>query len=72
MKITGTIRYQNIGMGFYGIEGNNGKQYQPLNLDAAFAKDGLKVVVSARQLDVETMEMWGRPIEIQKIEKVSK
>ncbi|MFK7935037.1 MAG: hypothetical protein AB8G22_16115 [Saprospiraceae bacterium] len=70
MTITGTITYQNIGMGFYGIETDNGKQYQPLNLDSAFAKKGLRVKVIAKTLNVETMEMWGTPIEIQKIEKV--
>lgn len=71
MKITGTITHQNIGMGFYGITDECGNQYQPLNLDAAFAKDGLKVQLTAKKMDVVTMEMWGTPIEIQKIEQVA-
>ena len=71
MKIKGTISHQNIGMGFYGLTDEKGKQYQPLNLAKAFAQDGLRVQVTAKKLDVETMEMWGTPIEIQKIEKLS-
>lgn len=71
MNITGTITYQNIGMGFYGIIDTRGNQYQPLNLSSTFQKDGLKVRLTAKEMDVETMEMWGTPIEIQKIEKVS-
>lgn len=69
MTITGKITYQNVGMGFYGIEADNGKQYQPLNLDSAFAKNGLRIKATAQILDVETMEMWGTPVEIQTIER---
>ena len=70
MTITGRITYENIGMGFYGIEADNGIQYQPLNLSPTFAKNGLRVKIVARTMNVETMEMWGTPIEIQKIESV--
>ncbi|MBI2831089.1 MAG: hypothetical protein HYX79_02395 [Chloroflexi bacterium] len=67
---TGTITYLNLEGGFYGIVGDDGQKYDPMNLDRAFQQDGLKVKFQVKlRKDVATIRMWGTPVEIISIEK---
>lgn len=64
-EIPGTITYKNIEGGFYAIDGDDGKKYDPINLPEAFRKDGLKVIVSARiKQDAMSFHMYGVIIEV--------
>ena len=70
--INGTIKYIPLEGGFYGIIADDGKKYDPINLDQNFATDGLKVKVKAKILkDVVSFHMWGEIIKIIKIEPSS-
>ena len=70
--INGTIKYIPLEGGFYGIIADDGKKYDPINLDQNFATDGLKVKVQAKILkDVVSFHMWGEIIKIIKIEPSS-
>jgi heat shock protein HslJ len=61
----GTVRYVDIEGGFHGIVGNDGTQYQPVNLGSEWKKDGLQVSVTARPgEDGMSIYMWGQQIEI--------
>lgn len=61
----GTIRYQDLEGGFYGLETDDGDRYNPLNLDARFRQDGLRVRFRAvKQDEVATIQMWGTPVRI--------
>jgi hypothetical protein len=66
----GVIRYISLEGGFYGIIGTKGN-YDPVNLPREFMQDGLRVRFVARLLDSwASIHMWGRLIEIIKIEKI--
>ena len=45
VDITGTIKYMSVEGGFYGIAGDNGKNYDPIKLDKRFCVDNLRVKV---------------------------
>lgn len=55
--------------GFYGLLAEDGSKYLPLNLPVEFQKDGLQVKVEGELKQVMTIQMWGTPLEIQKIER---
>lgn len=70
-NMTGTIVFHEIEGGFYGIVADDGKKYNPINLDESFKKDGLRVKFDANiKKDMMGIHMWGQYIEILKIEKV--
>ena len=61
----GTIRYQDLEGGFYGLVADDGARYDPLNLDEAFRQDSLRVRFRVRRrTGVMTIRMWGQPVEI--------
>ncbi|MFH0769521.1 MAG: hypothetical protein V1932_08185 [Chloroflexota bacterium] len=67
---TGAVKLINLEGGFYGIVGDDGKNYDPANLSQEFRVDGLRVSFEAKILkDVATTRMWGTPVEIIKIER---
>ena len=68
---TGTVKYIDLEGGFYGIIGDDGKQYDPINLSQEFQKDNLKVSFDAKICeDMVSIHMWGKLIEIVRIEKL--
>lgn len=68
---TGTVVFLSFEGGFYGIKGDDGKNYDPLTLSAEFRKDGLRVRFEAKELtDQASFHMWGKIIEIKRIEKL--
>ncbi len=61
----GTIIYQDLEGGFFGLVADDGSKYDPLNLDEAFKQDSLRVRFRARRrTGVMTIRMWGQPVEI--------
>lgn len=67
---TGTITYIDLEGGFYGIIGDDGGQYLPLNLAEEHKVDGLKVsFTGTMERDIVTIQQWGQPITIIAIEK---
>jgi hypothetical protein len=70
-NMTGTIVFHEIEGGFYGIEADDGKKYNPINLDESFRKDGLRVKFDANLKEgMVGIHMWGEYVEILKIEKI--
>ena len=64
----GVVTYVDLEGGFYGIVVGDSARYNPLNLDAAFQEDGLRVRFrGVLQTDVMTTQMWGTPLEILEI-----
>lgn len=65
IDISGTVVYKDLEGGFFAIEGDGGKIYDPINLPDAFKKDGLKVNVNAKlRNDMGSIHMVGDIIEI--------
>ncbi|TAJ44017.1 hypothetical protein CUJ86_08205 [Methanofollis fontis] len=67
---TGTVRYIDLEGGFYGIVGDDGADYLPLDLDPAFQQDGLRVRYSLEKADVATIQQWGTPVRVVAIERI--
>lgn len=57
--------------GFWGIVAEDGQRYDAGRLPREFQQPGLKVRVTARPVrDRVSFHMWGRPIELIRIERV--
>jgi len=68
---SGTVTYQNLEGGFYGIIGDDGQKYEPLNLDAKYQKDGLRVAFDAIVAkDAVSTRMWGTPVNLAEVEEI--
>jgi hypothetical protein len=68
-EILGNVTYKRIEGGFYAIDGDDGRKYDPINLPESFKKDGLKVKVTARlKKDAMSFHMYGAIIEVVNIE----
>ncbi len=69
--LTGTISYIPLEGGFYGIKGDDGQAYDPINLPAEFRRDGLRVRFEGKVLkEGASFHMWGTMIEIVHIEQL--
>jgi len=63
------VVFQDLEGGFYGIVGDDGKDYLPLNLGADYRVDGLRVSFESEPAgDVSTIYMWGTPVNLTFIE----
>jgi len=68
-EIVGTVRYKDLEGGFYAIDTDDGKKYDPVNLPESFRKDGLRVTATVRlNKDLMSFRMYGEIIEIEMIE----
>lgn len=68
---TGTVKFIQSEGGFYGLVADNGKKYDPINLEQEFQEDGLRVRFEAKiRNDLASIHLWGILIEILKIEKL--
>jgi len=64
-EIVGTVVHRDLEGGFYAIDGDNGRRYDPINLPQSFRKNGLRVKVTARRrTDVMSLHMYGSIIEV--------
>jgi hypothetical protein len=67
----GTVAFQPIETGFYAIDADDGRQFEPLDLPPEFAVDGLRVRVTARvRDDMASVNMYGTLIEITEIDRL--
>lgn len=67
----GTVVYVDLEGGFYGIRGEDGKSYNPINLEEEYKRDGIRIEFSAVvRKDIMSIQMWGTIIEIKKIQKI--
>jgi hypothetical protein len=65
---TGTVQWFGLEGGFFAIRGDDGKVYDPINLPAAFARDGAKVRFSATlRRDMGSIHMVGEIVELRQI-----
>lgn len=68
VRVTGTVVYVPLEGGFFGILGDNGVQYEPVNLPEEFRVDGLRVVFVAEHVEGASIFMWGELIRLIEIE----
>lgn len=64
-RINGKVTYQDFSGGFYGIIGDDGREYRPINMPEQLKKDGAKVsVVLAKASEEVSIFMWGESVKI--------
>jgi hypothetical protein len=60
IQITGTVTWVPLEGGFYGIIGDDGTQYDPLNLPEEYSVDGFRIGFTAiEEQNVASIHMWG-------------
>jgi len=68
---TGTIKFLNFEGGFYGIIGDDGEHYDPINLGEEFRVNGLRVHFKVRiEEEMVSFHMWGIIVTVISIEEV--
>ncbi len=71
IRAIGTVRYQNLEGGFWGIVSDDGVRYDPMGLDAQFQQEGLRVRFEAvPETDRMSTRMWGVMVTLTAIEPV--
>lgn len=71
INTTGTVRFQEIEGGFWGIIADDGRKFDPMGLDARFQQDGLRVRFEAMpETDMMSTRMWGSIVTLSKIEPI--
>jgi hypothetical protein len=60
IQTTGTVTWVPLEGGFYGIIGDDGTQYDPLNLPEEYSVDGFRIGFTAiEEQNVASIHMWG-------------
>jgi len=68
----GTVTFVDLEGGFYGIIGDDGTRYYPLQMDEQYKIDGLRVAFDYEPVkDIATIQMWGDPVNLMFIEKIT-
>ena len=64
-SIKGTVKYQDLGTGCWGIVDESGKEWRVVNMPEQLKIKGKKVTVQAKAAKEEfSTFMWGEPIEV--------
>jgi hypothetical protein len=67
----GTVKYINLEGGFWGIVGDHGQNYDPINLPKDCEREGLRVFFRAKFTSgPENYRMWGKNVELLSITKL--
>ncbi|MDH3652020.1 MAG: hypothetical protein OEQ53_20200 [Saprospiraceae bacterium] len=65
MEISGTIIFEPLESGFWGIVDASGKRWRPVNMPDQLKIQGARVEVTAREVEEDaSIFMWGTPIRI--------
>ena len=67
MILIGTIRYIDLGMGFWAFEANDGSKWELFELPDDYKKDGLICKIDLVIIDGESTNMWGKPAKVKVI-----
>ena len=64
-KIKGTVVYNNIGPGFWGIVDAQGNEWRPINMPEQLKTEGQAVTVSIQIIEEEmSIFMWGTAVKV--------
>lgn len=69
MRIVGTIVWLDFEGGFWGIEGDDGAQYRPVEpLPERARVDGCRVRAEVERADVVSFAMWGQSVHVRSLD----
>lgn len=64
-RIKGVVKYINLGTGFWGIIGDNGQEYRPVNMPQQLKEEGKKVAVwVVEEEEGFSIFMWGVAVRV--------
>ncbi len=64
-KISGTVKFQHLGMGFWGVIGDNAEEWRPVNMPEQLKSEGAKVELKVEVLKEDmSMFMWGKAVKV--------
>jgi hypothetical protein len=70
--VRGTVRFQDLEGGFWGIVGDDQQSYLPVDaLPLSMQTDGCRVQFEFVPANVVSFMMWGQPVRITRIEEIS-
>ncbi len=73
MQITGTITYVEVEGGFWGILGDEGIPYHPVNgIPKEFQKESLRISARVKPYSGVSVFMWGRLVELVEMQALDK
>ena len=65
IKIKGTVVFEQLETGFWGIVDEKGQQWRPVNMPNQLKVEGAKVDIRAIEAEEEiSIFMWGTPVKI--------
>jgi hypothetical protein len=71
MKITGTVIHEDLEGGFWGLVGDDGEKYRPVDsLPETVRKDGCRIEADVEPVQAFSFAMWGRNVRVHSIEKL--
>ncbi|MEM9681053.1 MAG: hypothetical protein AAF901_12095 [Bacteroidota bacterium] len=71
MRITGKVTYVKLSGGFWGIEGDDGQKYHPVDgLPKAYQKEGQRVSAKVSPVQAFGIFMWGQDVNVEKIDQL--
>jgi len=71
ITLNGKVTYVNSSGGFWGIIGDNGQYYEPVNLETKWQTDGARITFQATVLTEQTGHRWGTPVKISEIKELT-
>ena len=64
-KLNGKVVYQDLGLGFWGIIDDDGREWRPVKMPEQLKVKGKEVKLVAKEVDEEaSIFMWGTAIKI--------
>jgi inhibitor of cysteine peptidase len=71
MTIRGTVVYQDIEGGFWGLTAEDGSRYEPADpLPAAVQTDGCRVEADIEPTGMLSFKQWGRPVRVRNVRRL--
>lgn len=71
MRITGTVVYLDLEGGFWGLVGDDGQHYEPLDLlPLDVREDGCRVTAEVEPVQVVSFRQWGRPVQVRRVSRI--
>ena len=71
MNITGKLTYVNLSGGCWGIEGDDGQKYHPVDgIPEAYKKEGKRVKVKLSPVQSFGIFMWGQDVNLETIDQL--
>ncbi len=64
-SVSGKVAYQQLGGGFWGIIGDDGQEYRPVNMPNQLKYEGHRVKVKVVPVEEEmSIFMWGQTVKV--------